>query len=416
MVAKTLARVVVNARVAPYNPLAVPSFGRRLNIRRRRKKSGQLSCTLSPLSLAIGSARAGEEESVLPCACREEGYWDQPDLESKAQFMLGGLCALLLALLLDSLQKEPSPCYVVEPVSGKGLGCVAMRDIVVGELIVSEAPLFVVSQRASWLKQLSDSASADKLDAQVDRLSSAQQKGFWALASNGGSSALDVFRTNAYPAGPETAGIFPAISRLNSACVPNVHNAWDPQRRVSSVRAVRPIPRGAELLNCYIGLYLPFAERQRYLQTHFGFACGCAACSLGEAERQESDGRRVRLQSLRDAMRALSQVAGEEKVEVEGEDRGTRVEGAGRAEVLRGLRCERATLLRAEGLDNPGTLLEGYLDCLPPPSSSRPSASAEERARPCRLSRAELAEALQWAELSKGNASPEAERLRALAA
>lgn len=306
------------------------------------------------------------------------------------------LSGLVLALLLQ----QPAPSYIVQPVAGKGLGCIASRDIRVGELIISEEALFVMSQRVSWLK-LSDSASADKLVDQVDRLPPPQQQEFWALASHGGSSALDVFRTNAYPAGPDCTGIFPAISRLNSACVPNVHNAWDPQRRMSSVHAVRPISRGDELLNCYIGLYLPFAERQQYLQTHFGFACSCAACSLSEAERRESDGRRVRLQGLRDTMRARSQ-GGVADVE-------TSSDKEGRAEALRGLRSERAALLRTEGLDSPSTLLECFLDCLPPPG---PHALDKER----RLSPRELGLALECAVQSKGPASPEASRLRALAA
>lgn len=44
-------------------------------------------------------------------------------------------------------------------------------------------------------------------------------------------------------------GFFPALSLLNHSCDPNTSVAFT--GRTVEVRALRPIPRGQELLHCY---------------------------------------------------------------------------------------------------------------------------------------------------------------------
>lgn len=295
------------------------------------------------------------------------------------------MCALFIRHCVG-VQQSSCLSFVVQPVTGKGLGCIAARDINVGEHIISESPALVVPQRVSWLK-VSDLLSAEKLESQIEKLTAAQKNEFWALSGHGGSSALHVFLTNAYSLGVDGGGVFPLISRINSACIPNVHAAWDSQRRVLSVHAVQPVPQGAELLNSYTSLYDPFEVRQQYLQQHFGFTCSCPACSLGKTEREESDERRQRLQNV-----------------LKGVDE----------DEIRDVLTESDALLRAEGLFFPSTRLQFFLACLPPPPSAPSGMSWPSSSSHRGLSCPELAQALECAVQSKGQASPEAERLRRL--
>lgn len=177
-----------------------------------------------------------------------------------------------------------------------------------GELLIEEKALISQSNRRPWF-QPSEIFALESIEKAVDALSPAQQQQYGLLhgyipsascssSASSGPNALQIYSTNAYPMGPDRSGIFPLISRLNSECSPNVHYNFDERRSLATVFAVAPIPARTELVNSYIGLYLPRAERRGYLNKNFGFVCTCPACESRTGDGDESDERRQALARL----------------------------------------------------------------------------------------------------------------------
>ena len=80
-------------------------------------------------------------------------------------------------------------------------------------------------------------------------------------------------------------GIFPSLCALNHACLPNCTVAQDPRpaRRDLAVRALAPIPAGAELCISYSeGALLrgDAAARAAWLAATYHFCCACDLCRL----------------------------------------------------------------------------------------------------------------------------------------
>jgi hypothetical protein len=110
---------------------------------------------------------------------------------------------------------------------------------------------------------------------------------------------LKIFQTNAYPLGnTENFGLFPIISRINSACNPNVHFNFDLSRRKATIYCIRKIHRDEEILNCYIDYLMPKSKRISYLFDHFGFKCGCDVCSLRDSAEILDNNQRISLVEL----------------------------------------------------------------------------------------------------------------------
>ena len=232
--------------------------------------------------------------------------------------------------ILESIESSEE-LYSLTEIPGKGFGAIALRDIMPGELIMEEKPLFSISSKKGWFTP-SESYSEARVETEIEKLSDYDQDRFYALhgflGHNGefddrdlGSTDVDdiakseepagpskktnlklppiiIYRTNAYPAGPGKSGLFPTISRLNSHCTPNVHYNWNENTGRSTIYSVSKISKGDEIVNCYIGLYMPRLERMRYLWGNFGFSCSCKTCSLTGQEQEDSDKRRMTLESL----------------------------------------------------------------------------------------------------------------------
>jgi len=252
------------------------------------------------------------------------------------------LCTLVSVLAVHERLAYVSPKITLTQVHGKGMGLVAKHDVAEGELLIDEEPLFELSTQQTWF-QPTEEHTRSRVQKQVDLLSAGQKQEFFSLHAfirqkfQKTPNALDVFRTNAYPvaaveeeeaaiasaaaltstvnavtvtqqqtvllsiAKPLTttgAGLFPLISRLNSACAPNVHYSYHPSRKAASVHAISKIQSGKEVLNSYLSLFLTRQERQIYLQTNFGFACDCSVCNLQGKALEHSDERRSALQNL----------------------------------------------------------------------------------------------------------------------
>lgn len=233
----------------------------------------------------------------------------------------------------EDVTEVPESMYKICEIPGKGFGAIATRDIFPGELLIEERPLFAINTRKAWFTP-SESYSETRVENEVDKLSEIDRERFFALhgfvghneemgiSTDSKSDFTDgnngvglpqgeekkrnlklqvppiiIYRTNAYPAGGGKSGIFPVISRLNSHCTPNVHYNWNERRNKSTIYSVTKILKGEEIVNCYIGLYIIKLERMRYLWTNFGFSCSCKTCCLTGIAQEESDKRRLTLES-----------------------------------------------------------------------------------------------------------------------
>ncbi|KAJ8121379.1 hypothetical protein ONZ43_g2153 [Nemania bipapillata] len=78
-----------------------------------------------------------------------------------------------------------------------------------------------------------------------------------------------------------STGIWLQASYANHSCLPNVTRAFIGDMMI--VHAVRDIPAGGEIFMGYLSPDIPFAERTKRLNDHYGFRCHCDLCQA-EAE------------------------------------------------------------------------------------------------------------------------------------
>lgn len=298
-----------------------------------------------------------------------------------------------------------SRCYEMRPIPGKGFGCLATRDIEIGECIMQEPPLIKLASKSSWFSP-TESYSVGKLEKDFSNLSAEDQERFSSLHSFGrfGVTAvkiLEIYRTNAYPAGPHASAIFPEISRLNSACRPNVHYHFDEARNLATVHAIERIPASSEILNCYISLLMARSARRTYLKQNFGFECGCAACSLEGLSLQQSDFRRQKLLALEKLCRVPMDVSTEQTSLFDLGLKGT--------ECVAELLQMRTSLLEEEGIASAATLFKVARDVFFRTDGERHALEEMVRRSGGRsrtlLERAE--DGLRWARQCKGAQSKE---------
>ncbi|BGP42741.1 hypothetical protein JCM10449v2_006753 [Rhodotorula kratochvilovae] len=213
---------------------------------------------------------------------------------------------------------------------GRQVGLFATRPLIPGERILSEAPLVTLNSPAD-------------LTYVVASLPTHDQDSFYALANayeDQADTPLErgIFDTNAFSLSPSTHsvsspstgaryGIFPASSRLNHSCRPNVKASYSPSTGLLTTHVLRPISAGEELFTSYLGgptlFASPSAARAERLAMGWAFTCSCEVCARAPSspERQASDARRTELavlharlpgirprdpaQALRDCARAL---------------------------------------------------------------------------------------------------------------
>lgn len=192
--------------------------------------------------------------------------------------------------------------FEVQPIEGKGLGVVAMRNISQGEMILEDQPMLAIPCKD--LDRLTDR----DVEEMVKALPQQKQDFFWKLFDaeifGDKRSAKSRVLTNSYPvedaSGHECFGVFNSIARFNHSCVPNVHNSWDIETQSETLYASRDIFEGQELCTSYLkpkDLYRSSQERRQLLQ-RLKFRCNCEACSLTGEDAVRSDQRRKELQSL----------------------------------------------------------------------------------------------------------------------
>ena len=172
-----------------------------------------------------------------------------------------------------------APFTVVSVGEDKGLGAVATRDIVAGERLLVDPPLFVAQD-------------AGDINREVGKLTKTRRDAFFMLKDShyfDNPTACSVFRTNALPlgAGSATSAIFLVAARFNHSCLPNVHHSWNANLNAETIHACRDIKAGEELYTCYVAWLerhiCTREERQMHLHAHFNFLCRCEVCSLSKS-------------------------------------------------------------------------------------------------------------------------------------
>lgn len=192
-----------------------------------------------------------------------------------------------------SLEAAPRQgAFEVKAFEGKGLGCVATRQLHAGDLLLGERPVLTFTGGdANWVASL---------DAQFDQLSDARKEAVMGLhdahCGSGRQSVAGIMSSNTFMRGMGSSdGVLCEVaSRFNHSCLPNCEHSWDEEANELQVYASTDIAEGEELCIHYIDVRAPAGERAPQFVS-FGFRCRCPACSGATAE---ADGRRRRLQEL----------------------------------------------------------------------------------------------------------------------
>ncbi|TLD17997.1 hypothetical protein PspLS_10479 [Pyricularia sp. CBS 133598] len=104
----------------------------------------------------------------------------------------------------------------------------------------------------------------------------------------------DKKRINGQEDGPNSStGMWLHASYANHSCIPNATRAFIGDMMI--VRATRDIPAGAEIFMGYATLDKPFAEKQKRLNSSYGFACDCELCRAEAEVPSPTARRRARL-------------------------------------------------------------------------------------------------------------------------
>ncbi|KAK3290816.1 uncharacterized protein B0H64DRAFT_446639 [Chaetomium fimeti] len=181
--------------------------------------------------------------------------------------------------------------YILQEVSGKGLGLVSTTKIPKGTRILSEPALLRVPRSTNNKEELGIS-----LSQKISALSKDQQQAFFALHNtfeDETGQALGIVRTNALPLGSDASvgGIFLDASRINHACIQNAQNTWNEDLQQLTIHAIRDINKGEEITIMYLQDRADRSARQLVLQKNFRFTCSCSLCSLSGPELHLSDAR-----------------------------------------------------------------------------------------------------------------------------
>ncbi|KAL0635850.1 hypothetical protein Q9L58_005191 [Maublancomyces gigas] len=195
-----------------------------------------------------------------------------------------------------------NPMFEVMLVPGCGKGLVARTYIPRGTRILTEKPLFSISNFAAT--SLTDIVAY--VTSQLRTMPKDDQRGFLSLHNafiRQASPFYGIVRTNSLPFGPDSPelGLFLTCSRLNHSCSPNANHSWNPVTRTENVQAIRDIDPGEEITICYQSAQSSHRgrdNRRDELMKMFGFECHCMICDLPEEDSLESDQRRVEIDQL----------------------------------------------------------------------------------------------------------------------
>ncbi|KAK8125789.1 SET domain-containing protein 5 [Apiospora kogelbergensis] len=189
--------------------------------------------------------------------------------------------------------------YEDAEIPGKGIGLIATKPIRAGQRIMARTPAVMIDRSA--LDTLSENESVALLVQGVEALPDLHRSRYLNLTTHGSFVdrqarisqifAVNSFRTWVGDQGADFHSVFTEISRLNHDCRPNCVYYFDPETLSQKVYAVRDIMVGEEITVSYIDGFQSSAARRERLHEHWGFACGCPACTAESYLVAESDSR-----------------------------------------------------------------------------------------------------------------------------
>ncbi|PBK71581.1 SET domain-containing protein [Armillaria solidipes] len=205
------------------------------------------------------------------------------------------------------LKETRDQVYRISSSPGKGLGMFATRKIKMGDLIIDERPLMVVSLSPVGLPgvpmregltpeekyQYLLNHSENVMRSVFGRMSEESKNVFMDLRNShlhdGSGPILGVVRTNGYGLGDDLkdktikhkvgryTSVYKDLSRVNHSCSPNTHRKFYMSSFSMQLRAARDIEEGEEIFTTYTGILRPAAERAEALLP-YGIKCTCRAC------------------------------------------------------------------------------------------------------------------------------------------
>lgn len=223
--------------------------------------------------------------------------------------------SLLSKTSSESLETSTEPdtiSYIeIKNTETKGQAIFATRKIQPGTLILSETPLIRLTQA----QEDSDKENSSKTETEHPSLESVfsslprpVQKLYLKLYDSKKSSftkVASIYYSNCYnltskssdsshlsPNSPGGSCIGQTASRINHSCIPNVQFSYSETQNLMLFHAIKPIPRGKEILSTYDSVYEDRAHRQRKQLMYYGFKCECEACEPQNEFWTRSDERR----------------------------------------------------------------------------------------------------------------------------
>ena len=185
--------------------------------------------------------------------------------------------------------------YKVVKIEGKDLGCVAIKDIKKGTLILQEEPQCFANATGPSkidLKSLLDSYESmspgdqkefinlhNRFEKLEDLELTVKQKEWMSKNSICPENILKiygVYRTNSFE-----NGVALNFARFNHSCCSNAEAMWNEEENSSEIRAVSKIKMGEEVTLTYNWKQLAMKDvktRQDNLWYNWGFKCCCDVC------------------------------------------------------------------------------------------------------------------------------------------
>lgn len=192
--------------------------------------------------------------------------------------------------------------YDVQEVQGKGLGVIAKKSLVRGDVLMTHAPVLLAHR--GFVERTPKPEKDALFDFVPTLLPAATRRLFMRQVGKAGAKAgsasntheiSDILTTNSFQmdiggADGHHYGNFPEVSRFNHDCRPNAvfHVGQDLVHRTTVVRPLKP---GEELTISYLDQMSPRAARQQRARGAWGFECSCSLCGASEEVVEESDGR-----------------------------------------------------------------------------------------------------------------------------
>ncbi|XP_063150837.1 SET and MYND domain-containing protein 4 [Candoia aspera] len=213
------------------------------------------------------SVTQSQGDGVAESTAAERGPHHIPGCETNGQY--GGSYRAIFSLLPHADRHSPSLrflCGLSVAALCRKLGEAGLEPGISGEAVKEELQ------------------AAEEASARLQVLGEAMLRHMLQLQCN--AQAV----TALHPSGPEdglvagsrqvrlATGLFPTLSLLNHSCDPNTSVVFTGS--TAEVRALRPIPRGQEILHCYgpHRCHTGAAERRRQLLAQYFFECQCQAC------------------------------------------------------------------------------------------------------------------------------------------